>query len=264
MALFMGVLVNRINLVGTYLVELIRQGLPKTVGPVDSRVLFVIDGVGRLQAAPLLVRRTLRELRHPLGTIKWSWQFGLPGEIWTDLMWLRRNRVQGVRLARGLLAFRRAHPATTIHLLAYSGGAGVAVFALEALRGRQVIDTLILGCPALSAGYNLGPALRTVRRAYALVSARDSFILGWGTRTFGTVDRHHESAAGRVGFRLPSDASSEDLAAYERLRQIRWTPALAKIGHHGGHTGWACMGFLRRYLLELLDGNPSLTAEPVE
>jgi len=248
----MGVFLDRAVVVQAYLSDSMRFGFSETTGRLDGDVLFLLDGVGGLQAGPLMVRRALRERDVGVGTVLFKWQFGLPGEIWTDLMWLRRNRLMGARLARKILGFRRSHPTARTHIVAFSGGCGVAVFALEHLRGRELMETVVLACPALSSDYNLGPALCAVRRCYALVSAKDRFILGWGTRAFGTMDRAHGTAAGCVGFRRPQDLDPEAKLAYERLTQVCWSPDMARLGHHGGHTGWASPLFLRRYLPDWL------------
>ncbi len=259
----MGFLTTRISVVSTYLVERVRNGVPQCVGSPDREVLVMLDGVGGFQFAPLLVRRALREEGSSLATILFDWQFGLPGEIWSDLCWHRRNRFMGRQLARKLLTLRRAHPGTTIHVVAFSGGAGIAVFACEALAGRKIIDTLVLPCPALSPDYNLGPALGAVERCYALVSSRDKWILGLGTRIFGTTDRRFVDSAGRVGFRPPAELSDPDRRAYERLHEIHWTPSFKQEGHQGGHTAWAAVGFLRKHLLPILRGEPLLPAHKV-
>ncbi len=259
----MGVFVERIRLVTAYADERARFGLPEVTGAVDREALFLLDGVGGLQVAPLIVRRALRKEGDELGTVLFTWQYGLVGEIWTDLMWLRRNRVMSARLARKLLTFRRAHPRSVMHLMAFSGGAGIATFACEQLRGRRIIDTLILACPALSPTYNLGPALRAVQRCYALISRRDIWILGLGTRIFGTIDRRYLAAAGKVGFRIPTGIPPEDVRAYERVSEIPWSPTLRRDGHYGGHTSWAGEAFLRRHLPDMLRGEPNLPVRKV-
>lgn len=259
----MGFLTTRITAVAGYLSERLTHGIPEQSGAPHGEVLFIVDGVGGFQFAPALVRRALRQAGSSLCTILFDWQFGLTGEIWTDLMWLRRNRVMGAKFARKLLAFRRRHPDIRIHLLAASGGAGIAVFACEALRGRSLIENLVLACPALSPEYNLAPALRAVRRCYAMVSEKDRFILGLGTTIFGTTDRRFCSAAGRVGFRLSPGASDADREWYRRLYHIRWTPDLRRDGHPGSHTSWASVRFVRRHLLPILKGEPLLPAQPI-
>lgn len=259
----MGVLSNRFDVLSKYLIELLRFGLPEQQGEISDEVLIILDGVGRFQAAPLMVRRMLRNQGIPLPTIYYSWQFGLPGEIWTDLMWLRRNRRVARSITRKIIQLRRDHPHTKIHLLAYSGGAGLAVFALENLRGVSMIETLLLACPTLSPEYDLSPALRCVKQGYALVSEKDTFILGMGTKLFGTTDRKFLSAGGCVGFRKPNTLSVHKYGSYDRFCQIRWSPALKEVRHHGGHTGYVTEAFLSRHLMGLLRGDPDLFAEPI-
>lgn len=255
---------ERFDVISNYLAELFRFGVPERSGSGDGDIVVLVDGVGRFQAAVLMVRRTLRSLAPEITTVVFSWQFGFPGEIWTDLMWLSRNKRMGRRLARKLISLRRAHPDAKIHLVAYSGGAGVAVYACEHLRGACLIDTFILACPALSPSYDLSRALRSVSCCYALVSEADNVVLGLGTRIFGTTDRLFESAAGRVGFVIPADGEVAYPRCYERLGQIRWTPAQAEtFGHRGGHSGWATTRFLEVHLMGLLRGRPALPVEPI-
>jgi len=259
----MGFITNRISVIGTYLAERVRHGTPTLVGSPEHQVIFVLDGVGRLQLAPLMVRKVLREQGCPAATVLYDWQFGLVGEIWTDLMWLRRNRVMAAGLARKILAVRRDWPRTTIHVVAYSGGAGIALFACAYAGARARIDTLLLACPAVSPAFNLAPALCAVKRCYAMISPRDKWILGLGTRLFGTIDRSYAAAAGCTGFRIPGGLSANEQALYGRLREIYWEPALRKLGHPGGHTGWVALRFLRRHLLAMLRGEPLLPQHAV-
>lgn len=247
---------ERIYLITRSLGELIRHGLPEFSGPLDKEVLFVVDGVGGFQFGVAAVRIVFREDNIPMGTVFYKWQFGVVGEIWTDLMWLRRNKVMGAKLARKILTFRRAHRDTTIHLLAISGGAGITVFACEYLQRRGLIDTFILAGPAISPMYNLAPALRAVNQCYALTSEKDNWILGAGTRLLGTTDRKYTSAGGMVGFKLPENVSKEDRQAYERFGEIRWEPSWKKEGHLGGHVSWVMTDFVRSHLVPILRGEP--------
>jgi len=255
----MGALTDRIRVITVAYADRLRRGLPIVEGPLDRDVIFILDGVGGFQFTPVMIRRAIRSEGAPIGTVVVKWQYGLVGEIWTDLIWLRRNRVVAARLARQLLAFRRAHPAARIHLFGYSGGAGVAVMACEALRSRRIIDQLVLMAPALSPAYNLAPALSAVGRCTAFVSARDNMLLGPGTRLFGTIDRRRTRAAGMVGFTIPADASPGERAAYERFAQVRWTPAFRALAVSGGHIGWLSEAFMRSVVVPLLlDGDVSV------
>ncbi len=260
----MGFLVDRVQVVSTFFAELFRHGLPECVGDLNREFVVILDGVGGFQFVPLLARKVLRESGSAIGSTWFRWQVPIPGFILADLMWRRRNAVMAARLARRMLSLRRKHPNATIHMVAFSGGTGIAVFALERLRGRVPIETLILACPAISNRYHLGLAMRGVKRAYALISHRDRWILGWGTRLFGTMDRRYERSAGLVGFIRPSDLSSADRDAYSRIREIHWSPEFRGDGHAGGHTGWAHVPFLRRHLSALLAGNPLLPVRTLD
>jgi len=260
----LGFLTNRISVVSAYVAELFRRGLPEFVGDMDREFVVLLDGVGGFQFVPLLARKVLREAGAKIGSTWFRWQVAIPGLILVDLMWYRRNRLMAAKLARKLLALRRAHREATIHIVSFSGGTGIAVFALERLRGRVPIETLVLACPAISREFNLGPALRGVKRCYALVSCRDRWLLGVGTRLFGTMDRRHERSAGLVGFAHPEGLTATDAEAYSRMREIHWSPEMREDGHAGGHTGWANVPFLRRHLLPILAGKPLLAVRTLD
>jgi hypothetical protein len=198
-----------------------------------------------------------------MGTILFRWQVPLTGMVLPDLMWLKRNRRRAGELATKITEVRTTYPDAAIHLIAFSGGAGVAVFACEQLTAPP-IETLILACPAMAPEYNLALALRSVRRCYAWVSRRDRMILGLGTTVFGTTDRLHTFAAGCVGFRLPAGLDGRDQLAYDRLEELHWSPELGTLGHHGGHTGWGSVAFLREHLLPMLRGQPLLRTKGVQ
>ena len=259
----MSFLGDRIALVGTYFIDLLRRGIPKTEGPLDREVVFIVDGVGGFQAVPILLRRAWRGREDVPGTIAVRWQFGVPGEIWTDLFWRSRNERKAAEFAEEIVAFGVEHPGATIHVLAYSAGAAIAVWACECLGDGLQIETLVLACPALSPTYNLGPALRSAKRCYALVSERDRVILGFGTRLFGTMDRRYVSAAGRMRFCKARSLSAEDVGAYDRLQEIRWTPQLRAVGNSGGHSGFASVPFVREHMLAILRGEPKLAVHAV-
>ena len=258
----MGFLADRATVIAAYAVELYRQGLPAQAGNIENEVVFILDGVGGFQFTPLLIRRVFRDIQEAPGTVMFRWQFGLPGEIWTDLMWASRNRRKARELSLTIAGFRATNKSARIHVVAFSGGCGLAVWACEGLQER-LVDTLVLAAPAVHPEYNMAAALRTVERCYALVSPRDRWILGLGTTLFGTTDRRFSSSAGRLGFRRPAGLSSADSAAYDRLHEIRWSPELRSFGHSGGHTGWAQPEFLREHLLPLLRGTPRLPTHKV-
>jgi pimeloyl-ACP methyl ester carboxylesterase len=260
----MGVFIDRVSVLSAYAAEGLRHGLPEFVHNGGDEIVMLLDGVGGFQFVPLLVRKVVREDNLPISTTWFRWQVPIPGLVLVDLMWRSRNDRRAAMLADKLMDLHRAHPAARIHLVGYSGGTAIAVFALEKLSGRVPIETLLLFAPALSPDYNLAPALRGVARAYIMTSPRDTWLLGAGTRLFGTMDRRHTRAAGLVGFRLPHGLSEQDRVAYQRLRTITWCESLRADGHRGGHTGWAQVPFLRRHFRDLLAGTPALAATALD
>ncbi len=259
----MGFLMDRISVVSTCVVELAIRRLPEFEGDLDREIVILLDGVGGFQFVPLLARKVIREQGLPIGSTWFRWQVPVPGMILFDLMLHRRNRLMAAKLARKMLQLHRSHVNARLHLIAFSGGTGIAAFALEQLRGRVPIETLILACPALSPTYNLGPTMRGVQRAYALISHRDRWMIGLGTRLFGTMDRQFTRSAGMVGFMRPAGLSAIDKEGFDRVSEIHWGPDLKKEGHAGGHTGWAHVPFLRRHLGPMLAGCPLLPTRPV-
>jgi hypothetical protein len=95
--------------------------------------------------------------------------------------------------------------------------------------------------------------LRTARCGIdSFHSERDRLILGLGMGILGTADRGCRTAAGRYGF-TPVLTCPADAALYGGLRQHAWDPSVAWSGHDGGHYGSIQAGFLRAYVLPLLN-----------
>ncbi|MCC7292788.1 MAG: alpha/beta hydrolase [Phycisphaerales bacterium] len=247
----MGFFFNRITVLSNWVDELLRHGRPEEADGDAPATLVMLDGVGGWFFGPLMMRRALRSLGTPMHTVLFDWHSRPRGNMLADLMGLKRNRLAACRLARKINALHRATPQRRIHVAAYSGGCGIAVFALEKLKRSGLVDTVILLAPALSPGYDLAPALRNVRRCVVGVSRRDCFLLGAGTRLFGTIDRVHTSSAGRVGFRPGKGTTPEQTALHAKLESLVWTPEWKSRNHHGGHTAWIHPVFLARLFQEL-------------
>ncbi len=174
--------------------------------------------------------------------------------LFHNLMGLSRNRQQAALLANRIRQYRRQYPERPVHLVAHSGGTGIAVMAMERLETACPVTGAIFLGSALSPEYNLGPALqRSGFGIYNLYSRYDFFYLGFGTRTFGTIDRRLRLAAGKVGFRVPDGL---DVAATElyrtRLHQVAWRKQWLDAWHGGGHTGWADRRFCREWLSRII------------
>jgi pimeloyl-ACP methyl ester carboxylesterase len=165
---------------------------------------------------------------------------------------VRRHREQAQKVAELLIEMRRAHPNDRIVLTGHSGGAGLAAWALESLPADVRIDEWLMLAPALSPGYDLSKALRHVTgRAFAFCSERDIYVLGTGTRMFGTIDRVNVEAAGKVGFERPPGA---DRAMYAKLTNIFYIDDWARLGNDGDHLGALGRSFSRKFLAPTLIG----------
>jgi pimeloyl-ACP methyl ester carboxylesterase len=212
-------------------------------------LVLVADGVGGLDlcGTGLQYAAARAGLTHTVRIHRWCHGFG---------RWLRdlTNVANHVASAEAMVAeveaFRARNPGRPVFLIGKSGGSGIVVRALERLP-EGAVERAVLIAPALSPGYDLSAALRAVRRDMVVFwSPLDVFILGAGTRLFGTVDRVGSAAAGLVGFRPPPSA---DPTQYAKLRPLRWQPKMGATGYFGGHVGPDSPRFLRRYVVPLLE-----------
>lgn len=223
-------------------------------------IVIVADGVGGIGFCGIALRRVLRTEKQPYSVELFPWGHGF-GRWHADLTNALNRDQQARLLAEKVRHYRIEQPQNPIFLVAKSGGAGVVVRALELLDEQQV-ERVVMLAPAISPVYDLSNALRAIRREMVVFwSPLDFFILGFGTRIFGTIDRKRTAGAGLVGFRVPAATNSHDRRApqYDKLRQIRWGPRMATSGYLGGHFGPDSPLFLRRYVVPLLrvDETPS-------
>ncbi|HEV2294936.1 MAG TPA: hypothetical protein VGR35_13870 [Tepidisphaeraceae bacterium] len=148
-----------------------------------------------------------------------------------------RNIEQAEKVAAILTMKHRAAPERPLYLSSESGGAGIALWALERLPEDVHVEGVVLVSPAMSAGYDLTPALRHVRgKMLVFPSKADGLVLGFGTLFFGTMDRRHDKSAGLDGFTRPP---SGDATEYAKLEQHPYRgKMLFNYGNGGGHA-WA-------------------------
>ena len=99
----------------------------------------------------------------------------------------------------------------------------------SALPADVSIDRLVLVAPAISPDYPVASAvLPHVREFVVNYASERDLQVGWGTRTFGTIDRKNTASAGAIGFAV------ED----ERLLQYHWSAADVPFGHAGNHLAY--------------------------
>ncbi len=195
-----------------------------------------------------------------------NWGLPFPGGYLANLTRLDRNRRRAADLARQIVTYQDRYPGRPVHVVAHSGGCGVAVFAVEALPEGRSIDSLVLLAPAISPTYDLCSVLRRTRRGVLnSYSGRDWCVLGLGTRFFGTTDRRFCDAAGLKGFRPPESSDAGGRALYaEKLTQIAWREELVECSHWGGHITSASEDFLARKITPWMMGAPSGGIPPSE
>jgi pimeloyl-ACP methyl ester carboxylesterase len=186
-----------------------------------------------------------------------NWGLPFPGGYLSNLTRIDRNRRRAKDIAAEIVRYQTAYPGRPVHLVAQSGGAGVAVFAVEALPEGVMVDGIVLLGGALSPTYNLSQALRKTRKGILNShSCKDSVILNWGTRLFGTTDRQFTKAAGCVGFVEPEGLSTDEKRAYrEKLAQLAWHEEMAESCHHwGGHISSGGERFLAKHIAPWVKG----------
>jgi pimeloyl-ACP methyl ester carboxylesterase len=219
------------------------------VGPSEpSGLLIVAGGVGGLDLCGFGLRRAVKAAGLPYAVEAVVWGHGF-GRWYSDLSDVENHGRQADRIAGRIRDYRREHPGLPVFVVGKSGGAGLAIKALERLEDDSV-ERAVLLAPALSPRYDLSRALRAVRRDMTVfTSPLDVVILGVGTRLFGTIDRVRTFGAGLVGFAVLDGDRGH---SYEKLRQVRWRPGMVGLGHLGGHFGTDLPRFLRASVVPLL------------
>jgi pimeloyl-ACP methyl ester carboxylesterase len=219
---------------------LLHHGLTLVLPGIESESVFTYGMCDGLHAGGL-----------PGAIRVFNWGLPFPGGYLANLARIDRNRRRAGDVAREICTYQDAFPGRPVYLVAQSGGAGVAVFAAEALPEGRLIDALVLLGAALSPTYNLARALAKTRKGLLnSYSTRDTLVLRWGTRIFGTIDRQFTPAAGCTGFQIPAGLTPEEERLYAgKLIQQPWTPEMAEAGrHYGGHISCGCETHLAKHI----------------
>ena len=186
-----------------------------------------------------------------------NWGLPFPGGYFANLTRIDRNRRRAQDLANEIVAYQDEFPGCPIHIVAHSGGCGIALFAAEALPPDRQIDSIVLLSGAVSPAYDLRLALARTRHGILnSYSPKDGLVLGLGTRLFGTTDRQFCEASGLVGFQRPAHVTAEE---YSNLIQIRWSPDMARrCAHFGGHITSACEEYITQHITPWMMRIPDL------
>jgi pimeloyl-ACP methyl ester carboxylesterase len=167
-----------------------------------------------------------------------------------------RHKEQSRLIAQRIADHYAAHPEDPISLTGHSGGAGLAVWALEQLPEDVMVETVLLLAPAVSPGYDLTDALKHVRGRLYVISSEHDPVLGAGTRAFGTIDGVKTDAAGKVGFSRPPGG---DPVQYRKLVPMPYDSDWVRLDNIGDHIGPMMRPFAREVLAPLVLGHAPRT-----
>jgi pimeloyl-ACP methyl ester carboxylesterase len=213
-------------------------------------VVFCADGAGGFGGTSRSLRAAFARQGVPMQVEEVPWSHG-EWRVLADHLHFAHVRAEGRRLAAAVACWLRQHPGLPVYLVGHSAGSAVVLEAAGALPPGS-LERVVLLAPAVSADYDLRPALACARAGVdSFSSERDWGWLGVGVAVVGTTDRHWAAAAGRVGFR-PVIRCPGDADHYARLRQHRWHPCVAWTGNAGGHYGTYTTPYLDAYVLPLL------------
>lgn len=208
-------------------------------------VVITVPGIGGFDLLNFNAKIVLPHCDVPHKIESFRWNHGL-GRLLRDLQDTRHLKKKAKELAKRILKYKKADPRQPIYLIGHSAGTGLVLFTAELLP-KNTLERIILLSPAVSAKYDLRPALRATRREIVSYSSKlDGVILGWGTKQFGTVDRVYEQSAGLEGFCV-LDEKVPGAHLYRRLVQIHWKPSMLPF-HGGMHHSTYMPLFMHRHL----------------
>jgi pimeloyl-ACP methyl ester carboxylesterase len=228
-----------------------RLALPERL---DQGYTIVLPGIWGAQPAEYGIVEGLKDGNVPSAIELYDWTAGVARLVY-NLRAIEHNRQQGQKIAAKIVAYQDRYPGRPVHLVGYSGGAGVAVLTLEAMPPNRRVTDAILLAPTLASDYNLRPALsHTARGIRNFYSPLDVPILMVLSTAFGTTEGQHVAAAGAIGFQTSNDSGQEPQRNGEQqVSQQSYSLDMLKDGHAGGHFGWANRTFIAHYVAPLLD-----------
>jgi len=221
---------------------------PRGIESTRERHVVVLPGIFGTRMDNGGTRRFCRQIERELPEVSaqvWDWTLiertvSVAGV--DNLTDYARNRRRAACLAEHIQAWRERHPDTPLYLVGQSGGAGIALFACEALPVEAKVEAVVLVSAGISPTYDVSGALQRTRRGiYNYYSGEDDKLLDEFTTNLGTIDRVYGPAAGYVGFKTDDP----------RVFQLAWQPAMRELGNAGGHPEGLQRRFAREYLLPL-------------
>ncbi len=169
----------------------------------------------------------------------------------TNLMDSEANARSAHKLADHITQYAQTYPDRPIDLVGYSGGGGIAILAAEELPDDITLRHIILIHAAISPDYDLTDALHHTHGNLINVHSRwDWFMVGLGTRVFGTIDRQFGPSAGMIGFNL--DKACPNPQDRSRIIQSPWSFDDLKNRRWGGHFAIHLFGINHNYIAPYL------------
>ena len=166
----------------------------------------------------------------------------------------KRNRAEAAKIARTIEKYQDDHPDRPVTLVGQSGGGAMVAWIAEAMGPDRKVDGVIMLAAALSPDYRLDKALAKSRRGIvSFYSPWDWVFLGVGTFVFGTSDGSHASAAGRVGFNLPTDGGTD--GCYRQFFEVKWNAEMIRHWNLGGHVTSGSPRFVAHYVAPLVNAD---------
>jgi pimeloyl-ACP methyl ester carboxylesterase len=203
----------------------------------DRGYTIVLPGVEGTSGRNISIARGLIDAGHPAAVEVRDWTTGY-WPLWPyHLMAFERNQEQARQIAAQIVEYQDHYPGRPVTLIGHSGGAAMAILALEALPPDRRVAQVVLLAAAIAADYDLSTALsRTEQGIVNFHSWGDVAYLVMGTLALGTIDRRHAVAAGASGFHEPPDLTDEQRQLYEtRLHQVPYRLAMLRSFNTGGH-----------------------------
>lgn len=226
--------------------------------------VYYLDGAGGGTALSNWsngIREGLRTAGYPGWGEMFSWETGLgvaPDQVASN----EYKRARAAELARKIVTFRQEHPNTPITLIGFSAGTVLAVFTLEALPDRPIVENVVLLSGSLSTNYDLTKALARVRqRMYIFTSERDA-ILTVVLPISGPADRGADTnvVIGVSGATMPVRPSPETERQYAKVTEVRWNPSFSSFGNRGSHMDAVNEPFVRAFVAPLVFPAPTRRA----
>jgi pimeloyl-ACP methyl ester carboxylesterase len=224
-------------------------GCTPAFGPkAEHGITFYCPGAGNIDFGDAGIRDGLERAgyRGQVATVMWTVLFN-PAIDQT----LRINaRAGSSALARRIEEYSEKYPGREVSVIGLSAGTGVAIWALEDLKGGCQVNNVVLLGSSLWHRYDVSKALPHVKgKIYNYYSPNDAVLAG-PMKIFGTIDGvFAEDGAGAVGLHSPR--------GQDRIVNIRWRPEYRRYGYYGGHMDSTSPGFVQAYLSKHIMEGPT-------